>query len=229
MAAAVSLCPELDFYYFADYLNMPLGQRSRHEVVDTVVHRVARLAQKFGTGVVVIACNTATSLAIGALRESLPDIEFVGTEPALQPAFLAGYSRVILAATPNTIKYNRLVRRTLSPDTDLILLPMPDLAQMVEKNIADLDMVVSKIAPQLVQFVTQDSCLVLGCTHYVLLKNRLQTALRVPCIDGNMGVARRLNSVAAGALGSGKITLCTNDKSRQNNLKVGWQICLQEV
>lgn len=226
---AMRRCPNLDYYYFADYGHMPLGRMDAGRLIDCVVAEINYLVQKFGTGVVVIACNTATSLAITALRERISGVEFVGTEPAIKVAFERGFARVGLIATPNTIRFNRLVRSTKREKGErLLLLPQGNLASVIEKNIGHLAKIRSNLAQKLAPYRGKMDCIVTGCTHYAFVENMLSSVLGVPCINGNKGIVDQLLRGSEPSKRKGKVRFFTNEKGKQGNLEIAWRI-LREV
>ncbi len=219
-------CPNIECIYFADYLNMPLGDKPLKNIQSSIKNTIEFLVKKFGTGVVVLACNTATSVAIKLLREAMPQIEFVGTEPAVKKAVDLGYKRILLLATPNTIKYNRLVRKMRAGlGENLILCPEPRLAQIVENNVENLTVVKRLFDEKKAEILAKKpDVMVLGCTHYVWLKGIIQKVLGLPCIDGNEGVINRLKSVANLGKNRGKLSIYTNDVTKTEKLKIAWEI-----
>ncbi len=218
---ARSLCPGLDYIYFADYKNMPFGNKPLLNLRKSIVQTITDLATRLRVGVIILACNTATSVAIEQLRQKLPNLEIIGTEPALKLACDLGYERIALLATSNTIKYNRVVRNFVSSLGDkLILFPLNSLATDIEENLHNnraLISCVTSLAQKIKKF--EPDCVVLGCTHYVMLKKSLFENIGVTILDGNGGVAKRLNSLVCNTNSVGKIMISTNDFSRLKNLK----------
>ena len=100
----VRLLPQENYLYYGDSLHAPYGVKSGQEIRALVDAAIRRLVEG-GAKALVIACNTATSAAIGMLREQYPDIPVIGTEPALKPA-VEKYpgGRILLMATPMNIK-----------------------------------------------------------------------------------------------------------------------------
>ena len=102
LRALVQRLPGEDFLYFGDSANAPYGVRPAEEVRRLTQDVIARLYDR-GIKAAVIACNTATSAAIGPLRAAFPDIPVIGIEPALKPA-VAHHRRVLVLATPLTLR-----------------------------------------------------------------------------------------------------------------------------
>ena len=101
---AIKLMPNEDYIYFGDSKNAPYGVRTTEEVKELTYRAVDKLFSK-GAKAIVIACNTATSAAVAALRLDYPDVPIVGIEPAVKPAVKMKRSGpIIIMATPMTLK-----------------------------------------------------------------------------------------------------------------------------
>lgn len=100
LRACVRLLPQENFLFFGDSANAPYGEKSLDQVRALTLSAVDRLLAQ-GVKGIVVACNTATSAAIGLLRQLHPGLPIIGIEPAVKPAALAaGSSSVIVMATP---------------------------------------------------------------------------------------------------------------------------------
>ena len=109
LRALVQRLPGEDFLYFGDSANAPYGVRPVAEVRRLTQDVIGRLYDR-GIKAAVIACNTATSAAIGPLRAAFPDIPVIGIEPALKPA-VAHHRRVLVLATPPSVQICTSSRR----------------------------------------------------------------------------------------------------------------------
>ena len=111
---AVKLMPNENFIYFGDSLNAPYGTKPIEEVQALSVKNAEMLIEK-GVKAIVIACNTATSVAAEILRDKYPDIPVVGVEPALKPALMYKENpKVLVMATDVTLrerKFNTLLEK----------------------------------------------------------------------------------------------------------------------
>lgn len=218
-------CLNTRYFYFADYLNMPFGNKPVRALREAIFNTIACLVEKLRANLVVLACNTATSVAIALLRARLPNVMFVGVEPAIKFARDLGYKRVLLLATPNTIKFNPLVRKSVSEmGENLILSAERDLASDVENNLNNLD----NLLPILVKRWEKLSscgadCVVLGCTHYLWIRKQILQAFSLKCIDGVAGVVKRFCSVVERGHSQNKVTILTNDKRKEGDLRLAWQ------
>ena len=159
------LLPNERYLYFGDSANAPYGTRPEAEVRQLTLAMVERLIP-YGLKAVVIACNTATSAALEALREAYPQLAVIGIEPALAQAaaaFPGGHVGVM--ATPGTLKGSRFLKNKTRFDTQCRVtpLPAPGLMELVEAekfNSPEADALLDQLLPH------DLDALVLGCTHY---------------------------------------------------------------
>ena len=202
--------PEVEIEYVADLKNCPYGEKSAAELLE-ITSRVTQGLIERGAKIVVIACNTATTRCIRALREKFPDAVFIGTEPALRLAKRTGAQRIVLLATPSTVASEQVARliRQNRLEEQVKLIPCAGLAEAVETGIE-----VQRGEARLVRTEKAERCLmkilakmpegeretmevvVLGCTHYVWIAEQIQKWFpKARMLDGNEGVARRVESV----------------------------------
>ena len=202
--------PEVEIEYVADLKNCPYGEKSAAELLE-ITSRVTQGLIARGAKIVVIACNTATTRCIRALREKFPDAVFIGTEPALRLAKRTGVQRIALLATPSTVASEQVARliRQNRLEEQVKLIPCAGLAEAVEAGIE-----VRRGEARLVRTEKAERCLmkilakmpegeretmevvVLGCTHYVWIAEQIQKWFpKARMLDGNEGVARRVESV----------------------------------
>lgn len=177
--------------YYADQRNMPYGAMSA-TVLKFHLKKVCEYLISEGAEVVVLACNTATAVAVEYLREQFKEVVFVGSEPAIKPA-MCFEGDIIAMATPLTLqqpKFDRLIKNCKG---NILLPDCGQLAYSIESNFPDM-----KIPQQLVDkillpyFDDKTGCIVLGCTHYVFLKEYIKKKYKVPVVDGSGGVVRQL-------------------------------------
>ena len=132
----VKLMPGEAFLYYGDSANAPYGTRTPEEVIDLTKKDVDFLLER-GAKAIVVACNTATSVAIRELREEYEkkDIPVIGIEPALKPAVLAKeHSKVVVMATPMTLsqtKFNSMLH-VYEDEANIIKMPCPGLVEYIE-------------------------------------------------------------------------------------------------
>lgn len=205
--------PLLDLIYVADHAGFPYGGRNAGELVAHVVALMERLIAAHDPRAVVIACNTASTLVLPALRSRF-DIPFVGTVPAIKPAAKQTRSNLVsILATPGTVKrdYTFELIRQFAPDVAVTLVGSDQLAALIEATLAgeqiDDAAIRAEIAPC---FNDKDGrrtdVVVLACTHYPFLLDAFHRLAPWPVtwIDPAPAISRRLADVLVGAGGGGK-------------------------
>lgn len=193
--------PQEQFIYYADTAHVPYGTKPKDEVRAYVLEAAARMAEQ-GIKALVVACNTATSIAISELRTLYP-IPVIGMEPAVKPAIemMRGRGkRVLVLATPLTLqesKFNALVARM--DDTSIVdSLPLPELVGYCEQLIFDSAAMEPYFRSKLAPFhLERYGTIVLGCTHYPFYREVLAGMLpaHIQIIDGSCGTVGHLHNV----------------------------------
>lgn len=192
--------PAEDVLYYADSAFCPYGTRSPEEIRNRC-HAISRLLIERGAKVIVVACNTATSMAIDVLRASFPEISFVGLEPAVKPAAAITRSgRVGVLATPRTVTGDRLrwLIETHASGAEVRTTPGNGLVELVEAGMLRGPDVLATVQPMLDPMLGAGvDVIVLGCTHYPFLRDEIQAYVGpdVAIIDSGAAIARRVSSV----------------------------------
>ncbi|MEM8686115.1 MAG: glutamate racemase [Pseudomonadota bacterium] len=212
--AVVSRMPEAQTLYAADNDGFPYGDWPKEALVERIVAVLGRLIAESVPNVVVIACNTASTLALGTLRQrfSLP---FVGTVPAIKPAAEVSESGIIgVLATPGTVDrdYTQALVDTFASHRTVVLHGCRHLADMAErclhgKHLSDTDLA-AEIAPVFVeQGGRRTDAVVLGCTHYPLIAGRIAAVAPWPVnlIDPSEAIARQVARVVKGETAPGEM------------------------
>ncbi len=189
----VRVMPREKFLYFGDSANAPYGKRSTEQVRQLTLEAAEMLMAR-GIKALVVACNTATSAAITALREKYPDTIIIGIEPALKLAadrFPGGHIGVM--ATPVTLreeKFNQQVERF--PGVTVSTIPVPALAELVEAGHRNDAQVEQLLRPALEPYAGKLDAVVLGCTHYPFAAETVGKILgsNTAILDGGAGTAR---------------------------------------
>ncbi|MBR4513275.1 MAG: glutamate racemase [Lachnospiraceae bacterium] len=220
LRALREVMPCEDFFYFGDSAYAPYGTKTTEEVRARVFELVDGFRDK-GLKACVVACNTATSAAVRALRETYPEYTIVGIEPALKPAVMdrAGeMPNVIVMATPMTIrneKFHNLMDRYVEM-AHIIPLPCPGLMEFVERGETSGEALYDFISNLLAPFDRDRvDAVVLGCTHYPFVAETVRKVMGEKAVlyEGGPGTARetRRRLEAAGLLTDrttvGKITI----------------------
>lgn len=196
--------PDAGLVYVADTAGFPYGALDEATVVARVLEVIGRAAAAHAPDLAVIACNTASTLVLPHLRAAF-DFPFVGTVPAIKPAARATRTGLIsVLATPGTVKrdYTRALIHTFAYHLDVKLVGATALAGLAERTLrgqtVDDDAIAAEIAPA---FVARGSrrtdTIVLACTHYPLLADRLERLAPWPVtwIDPAPAIARHAASL----------------------------------
>ena len=195
----IEILPNEKYIYYADTDNVPYGTKPKEEVIKYINEAVEFLISK-DVKSIVVACNTATSIAVKELREKY-SIPIVGIEPAAKPAVEnRGNKKVLIMATPTTIKEEKLkyLLESLNAEEYVDLIAMPKLVEFAENKDFESENVKQYIEEQLQQYNLEDySELVLGCTHFPFFKEILSKIFPkdTQIIDGSKGVANRLKNI----------------------------------
>lgn len=203
------------YLYFGDSANAPYGTRTKQEVGALTFAAARRLVGQ-GVKALVVACNTATSAAIGDLRAAYPELIVIGIEPALKLAadrFPGGGIGVM--ATPMTLreeKFENLMHR-YETVSRVYKLPAPGLVELVEQGRADSPEAEALLTALFAPYLGKLDAVVLGCTHYPFAAKAIARVLgeKVALLDGGDGTARetRRRLEEAGLLenGPGEVVL----------------------
>lgn len=176
LRAILQQAPQLDIHYHADQAHLPWGPRPTPELRSYCCQITAALAAE-GCERIVLACNTASAVALQDLREHFPELQFVGMEPAIKPA--AGQTRsgvVGLLATPATLAGELLAqtRARHAPHIEIVSDPCHGLAEAIEKD--NPDQVTALLGEILAPMTSRGAdVLVLGCTHYPFAADTIRT------------------------------------------------------
>ncbi|MGI9483633.1 MAG: glutamate racemase [Hyphomicrobiales bacterium] len=190
-----------DITYAADNAAFPYGNLDDDELVARVSLVMEAMKRKVRPDVVVIACNTASTLALEALRRRF-HFPFVGTVPAIKPAAALSDSGIIgVLATPGTVErdYTRALIQTYAHHRDVVLHGCGRLAAIAEAVLRGEEPCSSEISSEIAPaFVERDGkktdVLVLGCTHYPLIADEIGKAAPWPVqlVDPSEAIARRV-------------------------------------
>jgi glutamate racemase len=198
--AVAKQLPQAHLVYAADNAGFPYGAWQEQALVKRIVLVIGRLIDAVKPDVVVIACNTASTIALAELREAFK-VPFVGTVPAIKPAAAQTKTGVIgVLATPGTVsrEYTHSLIHTYAYHCKVLLHGAPRLAEIAEQKLrghpVDMEELRLEVAPV---FRKRDGkptdVVVLGCTHYPLLTDDIAKVApwAVTYIDPSPAIARR--------------------------------------
>jgi len=197
--------PNTEYIYLFDDAYFPYGELAPDFLIERVSELIGRMYTKYRPDIVVIACNSASTLVLPKLRSLYP-VPFVGVVPAIKPAAKLSITRHIgLLATPGTVdrEYTRLLISEHAHDCRVDLIGTTELVIQAERKLKGEDVALDKIADE-VKFWLDDKIspdvVVLGCTHFPLLKEELVELLGgdILLIDSGDAIAVRVQHLLAG-------------------------------
>ncbi len=203
--AVRALLPDAPLIYAADNAGLPYGTKSEAEIAARVAGLLGRMTERFAPRLVCIACNTASTIALGMIRDVL-EVPIVGTVPAIKPAAELTRSGTIgLLGTGATIRqaYVDNLERDFAADKVLLRHAAPELVEAAEAKLRGLPVdpaVYARAAKGLRDQLggAQIDTVVLACTHFALIEDELAAAFGPPnfsgvrFVDGAAGIARRI-------------------------------------
>jgi glutamate racemase len=194
------LLPNAPIVYAADSAGFPYGRRSEAEIASRVPALLGRLVERFHPRLAVIACNTASTIALDHVRSAL-DLPVVGTVPAIKPAAEMSKSRVIgVLGTEATVRqpYVDDLAARFAGDCTIIRHGSPELVELAEAKLAGEEVGIAAVRAASQPMFDAPAgdridTVVLACTHFPLLEDELRTAFpRLTFVDGGPGIARRI-------------------------------------
>jgi glutamate racemase len=201
-----ALLAQASIVYAADSAAFPYGTRSETEIAARVPALLGRLVERYRPRLAVIACNTASTIALDAVRAAL-DIPVVGTVPAIKPAAGLSQSRVIgvlgTAATVRQPYVDDLAAR-FAADCTVIRHGSPELVELAERKLAGGAIgpaaIIAALSPmRAAEGGDAIDVIVLACTHFPLLADEIAAAWPgVTLVDGGPGIARRIAHLTTG-------------------------------
>ena len=206
LKAAQALVPNMPVVYVADYGGLPYGEKSEIDITARVAAMLGQLAERYRPAIMVIACNTASTIALSAVRAAL-ELSIVGTVPAIKPAAAMSETRVIgLLGTAATIRqaYVDNLAAEFASDAALIRYGAGELVYAAEAKLRGEPVDDSVYARAIDGLINQAGgpnidTIVLACTHFPLVQGELHHAAiaagltpKLRFIDGAEGIARRI-------------------------------------
>ncbi|MGL5151904.1 MAG: glutamate racemase [Clostridium sp.] len=194
---ALKIMPNEDYIYFGDSINAPYGVKSINEIKELTFKGVDSLLN-LGVKGVVVACNTATSAAVAALRVKYPELPLVGIEPALKPAVeVNSNGKIIIMATPMTLaqeKFNSLMNKYQAMG-EISPMPCAGLMEFIENGILEGEELEEYLKEKFSSYNRDEiGAIVLGCTHYPFVRHTIQKIIgnNIPILDGGLGTSKEI-------------------------------------
>lgn len=208
LSAAQKTLKNEQFIYLADTKNHPFGNKSKSEL-EKICRADVETLLKQGAKLIIIACNTATTQVIDFLRQTFPNVPFVGIEPAIKSACEStpaspdpsSPARIVLLATEGTSRSPRtreLIEKNVRPGQSVEIIPCPGLATAIESGDATkIDATLKTCLSRIASPETVSSC-ILGCTHYLFIKEKFRQFLPSAVLfDPSLAVARQVKAILA--------------------------------
>lgn len=190
--------PTESLIFFGDGVRCPYGSRPESEVLQFTVEAVERLIAE-GCKLIVIACNTATAVAIDYLREHYPSVPFVGLEPAIKPAALTTKTGVVAVLATERSLEGKLFLHTSAKYADKVQIIKSvgrDFVEIVERGEEDTPAAEAAVRGVVEPIIEAGADkIVLGCTHYPFLRRTIERVIggrEVEIIDSGSAVCRRV-------------------------------------
>jgi len=206
VAPARALLPTAPFVYAADSAGFPYGTKSEAEIAARVPVLLGRLAERYKPRLIVIACNTASTIALPVVRAAL-DLPVVGTVPAIKPAAALSRTRTIgVLGTQATVRqaYVDDLAAKFAGDCAVLRYGSADLVEMAEAALHGRAVAPERYAAVLEGLFAQPGgeridVIVNACTHFPLVERELAAAAPgVQFVDGGPGIARRIAHLMQG-------------------------------
>lgn len=191
----IKILPDENYIYYSDSKNNPYGDKSDEDILE-ICDNIVKILLNKNCKIIVIACNTASAKAVVFLREKYPEIRFIAIEPAYKMVYDYAYNKpTLVMATQGTIeseKFNLLYKKYNNHKT--ILLPCVGLADIIELN--ENEKIDKYLREKIGMYNGEVENVVLGCTHYPLIKNEIRKVLgNVEFFDGSKRLAEHLKNV----------------------------------
>lgn len=198
----VQRCTDNDIVFVSDNDAFPYGTKTEKELVERVVAVVERISHQYSPDVLVIACNSASTVVLPVLRDRF-DFDVVGVVPAIKPAaHVSNTKRICLLATPGTVarRYTDELISGFASDCDVIKIGSTELVQLAEQKLRGKALDISQISA-IIKPVIDDVCIdviVLACTHFPLLNKEIERVLNINhreviLIDSGAAIAQRVS------------------------------------
>ncbi|QIQ21080.1 glutamate racemase [Zophobihabitans entericus] len=228
------LMPDLHYIYAFDNEGFPYGDKPEEVIIERVCRFVEKIDQQYQLDIAVIACNTASTICLPALREKFK-FPIVGVVPAIKPATQLTKNKYIgLLATKATINraYTADLIKQFAVDCQIELLGLSELAWIAEDKLqgqtVDIEQLRELMQPWLTLPVIPDT-IILGCTHYPFIKDELQQVFPDSLlIDSGVAIGSRvafllkeqLDNLTAESQVADNIAISSQDNARLEKLKL---------
>lgn len=187
----------LSFYYISDEAFFPYGSKSEKEILDRSCY-LTDLLIKEGIKHIVVACNTATAVAIDLLREKYPQVNFIGVEPYIniinKDENKAHQTAVLVTpSTATSVRFLNLKKR-LDPKDLVDIVPLKNLASLAEEIFykGKTPALIEQVEKELHSIKGLYHHVILGCTHYLHIEKIISKILNAICVSPATAIAKRV-------------------------------------
>lgn len=207
LSALSEILPAAPIIYAADTAGLPYGEKTEAEIAARVAGLLGRMSERFAPRLICIACNTASTIALGMVRSVL-QVPIVGTVPAIKPAAaLTRTGTIGLLGTAATIRQRYVddLEAEFAGDKQLIRHAAPELVGAAEAKLRGQTPDPAIFARAIAEMQAKAGeraidTVVLACTHFPLVTEELRSVMgpQVNFIDGAQGIARRIVHLTQG-------------------------------
>lgn len=204
--ALVAYRPDLEYLFVSDNQQHPYGTKTEQALTQRVVAVIEALVRQLLPDLVVIACNTASTIVLPTLRDNFT-VPFVGVVPAIKPAArITKSGKIVVLGTPATAQrqYTQALIEKFASDCDVLKLGSSLLVELAEQKLRNESIDLEALHQELRPIIEFEGCdtLVLSCTHFPLLYKEINDFVNVnseknsvSIIDSGSAVARRVGSL----------------------------------
>jgi len=198
LSELLDLNPAADFYYYSDDAHAPYGPKTDEAITERAFIITEELIKR-GVSIIVVACNTATAASIDALRLKFPDMIFVGVEPYLNAYYkIKEIGKMAVITTESTGKSERFKRlkQCLDPSSFIDHFSLKYLAKNIERFYQEpqFESEFDQLLEQELEVLKNQGYthIILGCTHYPLVRKKIEKILKLVALSPERHVAQRV-------------------------------------
>lgn len=231
----VDAMPNENYLYYGDSANAPYGPRSKERILKLTLDAINKAQERCSPKAIVIACNTATTIAKECLASLYPDIPVVGILPAVEAAAASKKCpRVLVLATAATLAsevYGNILSG-IDSSAEIVSVAAPEIVRYVEGGMCQRKTLIESLSVTLAPYRAQKfDCVVLGCTHFPFAADVIEDVLgySVHFFDGSVLTAKQVKEALEKQhtrntqKDSGGIQI-VNSGNRQDDIRFAWTL-----
>lgn len=189
------LMPHENYIFFCDKLNCPYGNKKISTLKSIVINTLEKLLKKYKIKLIIIACNTISSLFKDDISKNFSNHCILFVEPKLNNKILE--NKTLVLATTNTIKYSEIIKK-YKGSPNLFLQGFSTLAVKIDQSRGDFREIKKFLKRELKKFkYCEIKNIVLGCTHYNLIKNEIESAMgkKIFFYENSLKIAKKAKNI----------------------------------